>query len=152
MDRVTAMYRRILVPLENSAYDQAILEHVAAVAHFCGAAVLLVHVADGWVARTFQQLNLRESDEMKRDLGYLEEVAARLAADGIEVDALLAGGDPSREIVQIAEREQCDLIAMSTHGHRFISDLLYGSVANEVRHRSMIPVLLVRGSPAAKPR
>jgi nucleotide-binding universal stress UspA family protein len=144
------MYKRILVPLENSAYDQAILDHVAAMAHTCGAAVLLVHVADGWVARTFQQLNLRESDEMKRDLGYLDEVAARLAAAGIEVDAVLAGGDPSREIVQIAEREQCDLIAMSTHGHRFISDLLYGSVANEVRHRSTIPVLLVRGSPAPK--
>jgi nucleotide-binding universal stress UspA family protein len=144
------MYKRILVPLENSAYDQAILDHVSTVAHFCGAAVLLVHVADGWVARTFHQLNLRESDEMKRDLGYLEEVAARLAADGLEVDAVLAGGDPSREIVQIAEREGCDLIAMSTHGHRFISDLLYGSVANEVRHLSTIPVLLVRGSPHSR--
>ncbi|MFL5386214.1 MAG: universal stress protein [Longimicrobiaceae bacterium] len=144
------MYKRILVPLENSAYDQAILDHVAMLAHNCGAAVLLVHVADGWVARTFQQLALRESDEMKRDREYLEEVAARLAADGIEVDAVLAGGDPSHEIVQIAEREGCDLIAMSTHGHRFISDLLYGSVANEVRHRSMVPVLLVRGSPAPK--
>lgn len=144
---MTRMYKRILVPLENSAYDRAILDHVAALAKTCGAAVLLVHVADGWVARTFQQLALRESDEMKRDLGYLDEVAARLAADGIEVDAVLAGGDPSQEIVQIAGREGCDLIAMSTHGHRFISDLLYGSVANEVRHRSMIPVLLVRGSP-----
>jgi nucleotide-binding universal stress UspA family protein len=140
------MYKRILVPLENSAYDQAILEHVTALSRACGAKLLLVHVADGWVARTFQQLNLRESEEMQRDRGYLDEVAARLAGDGIEVDAVLAGGDPSREIVQLAEREACDLIAMSTHGHRFISDLLYGSVANEVRHRSTIPVLLVRGS------
>ncbi|HEV7587139.1 MAG TPA: universal stress protein [Longimicrobium sp.] len=144
------MYKRILVPLENSAYDEAILLHVTSMAHSCGAAVLLVHVADGWVARTFHQLNLRESEEMERDRGYLESVAARLADEGIEVDAVLAGGDPSQEIVQIAEREQCDLIAMSTHGHRFISDLLYGSVANEVRHRSMIPVLLVRGSPVPK--
>jgi nucleotide-binding universal stress UspA family protein len=140
------MYKRILVPLENSAYDQAILEHVTALSRSCGAALLLVHVADGWVARTFQQLNLRESEEMQRDRSYLDEVAAQLEAKGIEVDAVLAGGDPSREIVQLAEREQCDLIAMSTHGHRFISDLLYGSVANEVRHLSTIPVLLVRGS------
>ena len=140
------MYTRILVPLENSAYDQAILAHVTELANACGAAVLLVHVADGWVARTYRQLNLRESEEMQRDRGYLDEVAARLAAEGIEVDAVLAGGDPSREIVELAEREGCDLIAMSTHGHRFISDLLYGSVANEVRHRSTIPVLLVRGS------
>ena len=141
------MYHRILVPLENTAYDEAILDHVSRLARVCGASVLLVHVADGWVARTFQQLNLRESDEMKQDRSYLEEVAGRLAADGIEVDAVLAGGDPSREIVQLADREGCDLIAMSTHGHRFISDILYGSVANEVRHRSMVPVLLVRGSP-----
>jgi len=140
------MYRRILVTLENSAYDRAILDHVTALAKHCGATVLLVHVADGWVARTYRQLDLRESEEMQRDRGYLEEVAARLAADGLEVDAVLAGGDPSREIVQLADREGCDLIAMSTHGHRFISDLLYGSVANEVRHRSTIPVLLVRGA------
>lgn len=139
------MYRRILVPLENSAYDEAILDHVARLARMCGASVLLVHVADGWVARTWRQLDLRQSEEMERDRHYLESVAARMAGAGLEVDAVLAGGDPSHEIVQLAEREGCDLIAMSTHGHRFISDLLYGSVANEVRHRSSIPVLLVRG-------
>jgi nucleotide-binding universal stress UspA family protein len=140
------MYKKILVPLENSAYDQAILEHVALLARECGASVLLVHVADGWVARNWEQLQLRESEEMQRDRAYLEETAAGLAARGLEVDAVLAGGDPPHEIVQIAAREGCDLIAMSTHGHRFISDLLYGSVANEVRHRSSIPVLLVRGT------
>jgi nucleotide-binding universal stress UspA family protein len=150
------MYKRILVPLENSAYDEAILDHVSRLARHCGASLLLVHVADGWVARTWQQLNLRESDEMHRDRAYLDSVTQRVAASGLEVDAVLAGGDPSREIVLIAEREGCDLIAMSTHGHRFISDILYGSVANEVRHRSMIPVLLVRGSgrprgPVAEP-
>jgi nucleotide-binding universal stress UspA family protein len=144
------MYHRILVPLENTPYDEAILEHVARLARVCGASVLLVHVADGWVARNWRQLNLRESEEMERDRDYLDSVAARLAATGIEVDAVLAGGDPSREIVQLAEREGCDLIAMSTHGHRFISDLLYGSVANDVRHRTAIPVLLVRGHPRVR--
>ncbi|HEX7241156.1 MAG TPA: universal stress protein [Longimicrobiaceae bacterium] len=144
------MYRRILVPLENSAYDRAILEHVRKLAGMCRASLLLVHVADGWVARTHHQLNLRESEEMAQDRRYLDEVAAELAGDGLEVDAVLAGGDPSREIVQLADREGCDLIAMSTHGHRFISDLLYGSVADAVRHRSTVPVLLVRGSAAGR--
>jgi nucleotide-binding universal stress UspA family protein len=144
------MYHRILVPLENTPYDEAILEHVVRLARVCGASVLLVHVADGWVARNWRQLNLRESEEMERDRDYLDSVAARLAGTGIEVDAVLAGGDPSREIVQMAEREGCDLIAMSTHGHRFISDLLYGSVANDVRHRTVIPVLLVRGHPRVR--
>lgn len=144
---MNAVYHRILVPLENSAYDEAILDHVSQLARVCGASLLLVHVADGWVARTWRQLDLRESEEMERDRLYLESTATRLAETGLEVDAVLAGGDPSREIVQLAQREGCDLIAMSTHGHRFISDLLYGSVANEVRHRSSIPVLLVRGHP-----
>lgn len=141
------MYTRILVPLENSPYDEAILEHVTLLARTCGSSLLLVHVADGWVARTWRQLQLRESEEMQRDIAYLDSVSATLSAQGLQVDSILAGGDPSREIVQLAEREGCDLIAMSTHGHRFISDLVYGSVANEVRHRCSIPVLLVRGSP-----
>jgi nucleotide-binding universal stress UspA family protein len=140
------MYRRILIPLENSAYDRAILEHVRELARLCGASLLLVHVADGWVARNINQLNLRESEEMAEDRRYLERVAAELAEAGLDAEAVLAGGDPSREIVQLAEREGCDLIAMSTHGHRFISDLLYGSVADSVRHRTQVPVLLVRGS------
>jgi nucleotide-binding universal stress UspA family protein len=146
------MYRRILVPLENSEYDTAILEHVGRLARLSTASLLLVHVADGWVARTWKQLDLRESEEMSRDRAYLEEVAQRLRGEGLDVDAVLAGGDPSAEIVRLAEQEGCDLIAMSTHGHRFISDILYGSVANEVRHRSTIPVLLVRGSGSRRPR
>ena len=139
------MYRRILVPVENSAYDQAILTHVRELARLCKASVVLIHVADGFVARNAQQLNLRESEEMRLDRNYLERIASDLKRDGVEAESVLAGGDPSREIAAAAEREQCDLIAMSTHGHRFVKDLLYGSVANEVRHISTIPVLLVRG-------
>jgi nucleotide-binding universal stress UspA family protein len=128
---------------------------VTRLAKVCGASLLLVHVADGWVARNYGQLSLRESQEMKDDREYLERVARGMAAEGLDVDSILAGGDPSREIVELAEREGCDLIAMSTHGHRFLSDLMYGSVANTVRHRSTVPVLLVRGSPRerrARPR
>jgi nucleotide-binding universal stress UspA family protein len=145
------VYKRILVPLENSAYDRAILGHVRKLARLCGASLLLVHVADGWVARNIGKLNLRESEEMIRDREYLTRVSEELEAEGYDVDAVLAGGDPSREIIDVAEREHCDLIAMSTHGHRFFSDLLYGSVADSVRHRCAIPVLLVRGSPEGRP-
>ncbi len=144
------MYKRILIPLENSGYDEAILAHVRRLARMCNASLLLIHVADGWVARNIHQLDLRESEEMQRDREYLEGVAGELEAEGFQVEAVLATGDPSREITETAEREECDLIAMSTHGHRFLSDLLYGSVANAVRHRSMVPVLLVRGSPQRK--
>jgi nucleotide-binding universal stress UspA family protein len=146
------MYKRILVPLENSAYDAAILEHVRRLAKVCGSSLLLIHVADGWVARNLKTLNLRDSEEMRLDRAYLEKVADELEREGYEVDAVLAGGDPAREIIEVAERDGCDLIAMSTHGHRFFSDLLYGSVADSVRHRCSIPVLLVRGSADARPR
>ena len=146
------MYKRILVPLEHSEYDHAIVEHVRALAKFSKASVVLMHVADGWAARNASQLNLRESEEMRADREYLEQMCASLEADGLEADCLLAGGDPAKEISAAAEREHCDLIAMSTHGHKFIKDVIYGSVANEVRHQSRIPVLLVRGERRTTPR
>jgi nucleotide-binding universal stress UspA family protein len=146
------MYKRILVPLEHSPYDTAIVEHVRELARVCGSSVVLIHVADGWAARNVNQLNLRESEEMRLDREYLEQTCALLKSDGLEVESLLAGGDPSKEIADAATREQCDLIAMSTHGHKFIKDIVYGSVANEVRHLSRVPVLLVRGERRNTPR
>jgi nucleotide-binding universal stress UspA family protein len=140
------MYKRILVPVENSAYDEAILQHIRGLAKLCNAAVVLIHVADGFAARNANQLDLRESEEMRLDLGYLEKLTADLERDGIDADSVLAGGDPAKEIAAAAERETCDLIAMATHGHKFVKDVLYGSVANEVRHMTRVPVLLVRGT------
>lgn len=139
------MYKRILVPLEHSPYDETILQHVRKLARHCQASVVLIHVADGWAARNVKHLNLRESEEMREDREYLERIGDSLEADGIETESVLAGGNPAEEIADAALREGCDLIAMSTHGHRFLQDLLYGSVANEVRHTSRVPVLLVRG-------
>lgn len=138
------MYKHIMVPVENSPTDAHILEHVKHLARFCGASIVLIHVADGWAARNIRQLDLRESEEMREDRGYLERMAGDLEREGLKVDALLAVGDPAREITSAAERERCDLIAMGTHGHKFIADVVYGSVANAVRHATTIPVLLLR--------
>ena len=146
------MYKRILVPLEHSEYDAAIIQHVRGLAKLTGASVVLIHVADGFAARNVHQLNLRESEEMRVDRQYLDETSASLTSDGIRTESLLAGGDPSKEITDAAAREGCDLIAMSTHGHRFIKDMIYGSVANEVRHLSRVPVLMVRGERRPTPR
>ena len=145
------MYRRILVTLEHSKSDAAILEHVGRLARHCGATVVLVHVADGWAARNVKSLDLRESEEIRSDREYIEQCRAGLEAAGIATDAVLASGEPSAEIVAAAEREKADLIAMATHGHRFLNDLVRGSVANEVRHRTLVPVLLVRTPPPAAP-
>jgi nucleotide-binding universal stress UspA family protein len=138
------MYRRILIPLENSAADEAILEHIKPLAKLTGASLLLMHVADGWVARNYDRLNLAESEEMREDRAYLERRAAELRGEGFAVDHLLALGEPADEMIKVAATEEVDLIAMSTHGHRFISDLLYGSTADKVRHLVDVPVLLLK--------
>ena len=138
------MYRHILIPLENSEADETILAHVKPLARMTAATLLLVHVADGWVARNFNQLQLAESEEMKQDRAYLERRTRELASEGFQCDALLALGEPSDEMIKLAREKNIDLIAMSTHGHRFISDILYGATADKVRHAVDVPVLLVR--------
>ena len=138
------MYKRILVPLEHSPADQTILRHVTGLAKLCGAEVILLHVADGWAARNMEQLNLRESEEMKEDRAYLERVCEELRAAGVEVDAVLAAGDPAKEIAAAAEREKCDLIALATHGHRLLDDVVRGSTATALRHITRVPILMVR--------
>lgn len=146
------MYGRILVPLENTKWDPIILRHVRELARLHGSELLLIHVADGFAARNMAQLDLRESEEMRLDREYLDVRAGELKADGFRVDAILACGDPAKEIAAAAERERCDLIAMAAHGHGFLGDLIHGSVADGVRHRSMVPVLLVRGKPEDAPK
>ena len=138
------MYKRILVALENSNADRTILDHVRQLATFTGAELLLVHVADGWAARNFDQLKLRESEEMKTDRAYLESIRQELSGRGLKVQTKLAMGDPATELIRTAESQSVDLIAMSTHGHRFLSDLLHGTTADKVRHLVRVPVLLLR--------
>jgi nucleotide-binding universal stress UspA family protein len=136
------MYRRIHVAVEHSPADRTILDHVRQLATLTGAEVLLVHVADGWAARHFDQLKLRESEEIKTDREYLDRLAAELAP--LRVSTELAMGDPADELIRLAEARQADLLAMSTHGHRFLNDLIRGTTVSKVRHMVKIPVLLLR--------
>jgi nucleotide-binding universal stress UspA family protein len=138
------MYHHILIPLENTPADETILTHIKPLARMTGAKLLVVHVADGWVARNFNQLQLAESEEMKQDRAYLEGRRAELAAEGFTCAAVLALGEPSDEIIKLAREKDVDLIAMTTHGHRLISDILYGATADKVRHAVDVPVLLLK--------
>jgi nucleotide-binding universal stress UspA family protein len=138
------MYRRILTALDHTKADQHLLPHVCELARLTRAQVLLVHVADGWAARNYDRLQLVESEEMRLDREYLERTAATLRAEtGLNVEIRLALGDPPREILRLCDEEQCDLIAMTTHGHRLIGDILFGSTIDYVRHRSKAPLLIV---------
>jgi nucleotide-binding universal stress UspA family protein len=138
------MYRQILVAIENSAADETIVEHVEALARLAGSRLLLVHVADGWAARNFQELNLRESEEMIEDRAYLERIEASFAGKGFAVESILGMGDPATEICRIASERNVDLIAMATHGHHGISDVIHGQTVDHVRHKVPMPVLLLK--------
>jgi universal stress protein A len=138
------LYQHILVALEHSDADRTILDHVKGLAKLTGARLLLVHVADGWAARNFDRLKLRESEEMRDDQAYIDRVADECRAEGFRVETLLAMGDPAAQLIKVAEESGVDLIAMATHGHRFIKDLALGTTVSRVRHEVKIPVLLLR--------
>jgi nucleotide-binding universal stress UspA family protein len=145
------MYKRILIAVEHSAADRTIVDHIQPLARLCGASLLLVHVADGWVARAYDDLKLRESKEIVDDRAYLESLRAELVAAGFTVEVMLAMGDPATELVRIAEAESVDLVAMATHGHRFLKDVILGATADKVRHALKVPVLLLQAPPAGEP-
>lgn len=138
------MYSRILVAIEHSDADRTILQHVGQLARVCDANLLLVHVADGWAARNIEQLNLRESEEIRDDREYLARLVSQLREDGLATDSRLAFGDPATELVRVAREEHVDLVAMATHGHRYLADLVHGATADRVRHALDIPVLMLR--------
>ncbi len=138
------MYLKILVALDATPSDQELLAPITQLATLMKSELLLLHVADGWAARNFDQLNLAESEEMKEDRLYLEETATRLRTEsGLVISVRLALGSPSDQILKIAGSEQCDLIALASHGHRLIGDLIHGSTIDAVRHKAAVPIFVV---------
>ncbi len=139
------MYNTILVTLDGTPTDQAIINHIKELAKLAHSHVVLLHVADGWAARTYGSDAV--SPEITDDEAYLHKVLAEFEAEGISATCELAYGDPATEIVKWVQHHTCDLVAMSTHGHRLFNDLFRGATATRVRHSVNVPVLLVRAKP-----
>src|SRR6476660_4901380 len=137
-----AMYETILVTLDGTSSDRAIIEHVKGLAKLAHSRLVLLHVADGWAARTYGPDAV--SREIVEDTAYLHNVQAELQAQDIPTDAELAYGEPADQIIKWVENKGCDLVAMSTHGHRFLADLFLGTTANRVQHAIRVPVLLLK--------
>jgi nucleotide-binding universal stress UspA family protein len=136
------MYDTILVTLDGTSTDRAIIEHVKQLAKLAGSRLVLLHVADGWAARTYGPDAV--SPEIAEDTDYLRKVKAEFLSAGIPTEAELAYGEPSKEIIKWVQQKGCDLVAMSTHGHRFLADVFLGTTASRVQHSISAPVLLLR--------
>jgi len=136
------MYDKILVTLDGTPTDRAIIEHVKHLAMLAKSRLVLLHVADGWAARTYGPDAI--SPEITEDTAYLQQVQSEFRSEGIPADAELAYGDPVKEIVKWVKQKGCDLVAMSTHGHRFLADMFLGTTATRVQHNISVPVLLLR--------
>jgi len=141
------MFKRILIALDHSKADDALLPRVKELARLTKADLLLIHVSTGWAARWQKDLNLSDSDEIREDRAYLDSQEKQLREEGFTVRVYHATGEPSNEILRIGREEQCDLIAMTTHGHRLLSDLIHGTTITKVRHEAEIPIFLVKASP-----
>jgi nucleotide-binding universal stress UspA family protein len=137
-----AMYKTILLTLDGTATDRAIIDHVKMLAKLAQSRVVLLHVADGWAARTYGPDAI--SREITEDTAYLKKVRAEFQSAGISTDAELAFGEPVKEIVKWVKQKGCDLVAMSTHGHRLLADIFLGATASRVQHSISVPVLLLR--------
>jgi nucleotide-binding universal stress UspA family protein len=136
------MYKTILMTLDCTPTDRAIIDHVKQLALLMHSRLVLLHVADGWAARTFGPDAV--SPEITEDTRYLKEVRKEFEDLNIPAEVELAYGDPYEEIVKWVEEKHCDLVAMSTHGHRFLADIFLGTTASRVQHSISVPVLLLR--------
>ena len=136
------MYETILVTLDGTPSDRAIIEHVKQLAKMAHSRLVLLHVADGWAARTYGRDAV--SAEIAEDTAYLEKVKAEFLSADIPAEAELAYGEPAKEIIKWVKQKGCDLVAMSTHGHRFLADVFLGTTATRVQHNISAPVLLLR--------
>lgn len=137
-----SLYKTILVALEGTPTDRAIIEHIIPLAQAMKSRVVLLHVATGVPAKYHQ--TDAAGKEVEESRANLDRVQAELTAAGIPAESELAYGEPAEEIVKWVKRKGCDLVAMSTHGHKFVADLVLGATAFQVQHSLSVPVLLLR--------
>ncbi len=137
------MYETILVTLDATPTDRAIIEHVKKLAKFMKSRVVLLHVATSAVAQW--RGPDAAGEEVHEGQVYLDGVRAEFESVGVSADSQLAYGmPPAKQIIKWVQENHCDLVAMSTHGHRLLGDLILGATAFEVQHSISVPVLLLR--------
>jgi nucleotide-binding universal stress UspA family protein len=137
-----SLYKTILMPLEGTPTDRAIINHIKLLAPAMKSCVVLLHVATGVPAKYHR--TDAAGKEIEESKAFLDRILDEFTAAGIPTEVELAYGEPAKEIVKWVKREGCDLVAMSTHGHQLIADLVLGTTAIHVQHSISVPVLMLR--------
>ena len=132
------VYKKILVTMDCSSVDDAIVDHVSALALQNNAQVYLLHVVHSHTLDEDRVLH-------KRAKASLKTRCEALQAQGITAHMVIKSGEPDAEILKEIEGKDYDLVAMGTHGHSFIGDILFGSVSRTLKHKIRIPLLLICG-------
>jgi nucleotide-binding universal stress UspA family protein len=131
------LYKKILVTIDCSPVDYTIIKHVSALAIQNSAKVYLLHVVHSHTLD--QHRALKEKAE-----SCLESHCINMESQKIEVYKVIRDGEPADEILDEIENNDYDLVAMATHGHTFIGDLLFGSVSKSLKHKIKVPLLLLK--------
>lgn len=130
------LYRKIMVALDCSPVDNTIIGHVKALAQQNDAQVYLMHVVH---SHTLDQDRVLREETLKS----MEAYRKTFQDAGIEAEVIVRSGEPGPELLKQIEQSDYDLVAMATHGHSFLGDLLFGSVSRTLKHSISIPLLLV---------
>ncbi len=131
------IYKKILVTLDCTPVDDAIIEHVSALARQNNARMYLLHVVHSHTLDQERVLHQKTEESLKSR-------QASLLKQGIETTILIRSGEPDKEILKEIQENDYDLVAMATHGHRFIGDVMFGSVSDTLKHKISIPLLLLK--------
>jgi nucleotide-binding universal stress UspA family protein len=148
------MYKHIMLPVDGTELSSKAVDECFALAKPIGAKVSVIHVVPhfhvtvpvGFTSDLVKQLeNDREKQYKQRGEKMVEELESRAKASGIDCDGTVVVGDnPYEEIIEQAEKTDCDLIMMASHGRSGLDALLLGSETAKVLTHTRIPVLIVR--------
>ena len=125
--------------MDCSSVDEAIIKHVSALALQNNAQVVLLHVVHSHTLDQHRVLN----EQAEVSLSTYHQL---LKDQGIDTRIIIRSGEPDTEILAEIEGKDYDLVAMATHGHTFIGDILFGSVSDTLKHSIGIPLILINPS------
>ena len=140
--KIQHKYNKIGIALEGKLHrDQQIVEGALPFIEMSEAEIYFIHCVETATGRFIGDMVAdKRANEMDT---YLKQFSEKLKEDNFSVNTVIGGGEPEDEIARICKSEDIELLIVGSHGHKFLKDIVYGSTANEVRHRVRVPVLAI---------